>query len=168
VFLPCGTTDWEFGAITDGTCYAIAGDAPLDYLLSHRSKILRLLDKDPTCLNVKCGQYKTVVFEGIFVVISNFPPPVDPALRRRFTVIHADQNGFQEIKPETTTIHEEEMDNETICISSDEEDIEIDATTPVGASSEQSFHFTRDSNYKFGSLQWRDNQRQHVGFCDSD
>jgi len=168
IFLPCGTTDWEFGAISNGTAYAVAGDAPLDYLLSHRSKILRLLDKDPTCLNVKCGQYKTVVFEGIFVVISNFPPPIDPAILRRFTVIHANEDGFQTIKPEIQTINEDQEDHEAIIISSDEEDVEVMETNEVRPSSGEPLYFTRNVDYQFGDLQWRNSWREHGSICKLD
>lgn len=166
VFLPCGTSNWEFGDLTSQTAYAVAGDSPLDYLLQHRSTILRLLDKDPTPLNVKCGQFKTVIFEGIFVVVSNFPPPEDPALRRRFVIIHADCNGVQEVKPEVETIQEDIP--EVIEVSSDEEIRESISSDEEWSGDGQQVHGEGQPIDRDGQVQWGRGHGQHGDYCEFD
>lgn len=119
VYLPCGSTNWEFGEINNCTVYAVAGDAGESYLSSHRQAILRLTDGDPISINVKCGGFKTVIFKGILIVISNYPPEQDAALLRRFTVINANEYGVSETIQPKTEIQEDV--EETINISSEEE-----------------------------------------------
>lgn len=121
VWLPCAGSAWEFGDVENNTRLAIAGDAPSGYFDSHRSIILRLCDRDPVSVNVKCGAFKSVVFSGSLVIISNFPPPSDPAFLRRFEVIFAEENGFVSSKEEVIEIPSSPSDTE-VWISSDSSD----------------------------------------------
>lgn len=122
-WLPCGASGWEFGDIDNYTTLAIAGDAGADYFDSHRSVILRLCDRDPVSLNVKCGSFKSVIFRGSFVIISNFGPPSDPAFLRRFKIILAEEDGFLQRKEEAEEIPSSPPST-PITISSSSEDEE--------------------------------------------
>lgn len=120
VWLPCETNGWEFGALDNYSTLVIAGDAPENYLSVHRSTILRLCDRDPVSVNVKCGAYKSVIFNGSLVIASNYPPPNDPALLRRFEVIYTDCDGFYKEKDEAISVPSSPGDTQ-IWITSDEE-----------------------------------------------
>lgn len=125
-YLPCGLTAWEFGVLKSGIRLAIASDVAENYMQTHRQTLLRLCDKEPVQVNVKCGSFKQVLYAGSLLIVSNFDPPEDEALARRFVFVNADTNGFQTVKTdvETVRITEEEMDS--IEISSDEEDIKTE------------------------------------------
>lgn len=126
VWLPCAASAWEFGDLENTTTLAIAGDAPANYFESHRSTILRLCDRDPVSINVKCGAFKSVVFKGSLVIISNFGPPLDPAFARRFEVIEADCDGFYTEKEEDAIEVPSSPSDTEIWISSSEDEASCD------------------------------------------
>lgn len=126
VWLPCAASAWEFGDLDNNSTLAIAGDAPANYFDSHRSTILRLCDRDPVSINVKCGSFKSVVFKGSLVIISNFGPPLDPAFARRFEVIEADCDGFLSEKlEEEIEIPSSPSCSSPIFISSSEDECDL-------------------------------------------
>lgn len=100
VYLPCGLTEFEFSNVSEACRFIIAGDAPSDYCQKHRSQLLTLCDRGYVSINVKCAPISQFVFSGQVIIVSNYVLPADEALARRFTEIHADEEGFQEI-PQT-------------------------------------------------------------------
>jgi len=129
--LQCGKTDWEFGAVTSDTKVILAGDAPGDYVMSHRSTILQLADKGRVTINVKCAPIKTIVFRGQIIIISNDKQEVDAALERRFIWIQATEDAFQTLIQAKTEVPEEVPEDETIYISSEDEEEECICTGSV-------------------------------------
>lgn len=126
--LPSGSTAWEFGSLLSQHTLAVAGDADSSYASVHRQVLLRLCDRAPVSVNVKCGAMRTVVFTGTIVILSNYPPPEDSAFLRRFTVIHADTYGVR--KKEILQIKIEEEVSETsddtaVWVSSSDEEVGI-------------------------------------------
>lgn len=121
--LSCGNSQWEFGEIQDNTTMVIAGDAPADYMLTHREMLLQLADRRMVVINQKCGPIKTLRFVGTIIIVSNYSPAdifsQHPELKRRFNEVHASEKGWTESqRPEVKT----ETDHEEIIISSDEEE----------------------------------------------
>lgn len=99
VHLPCSDSDFEFSGIKSTTTVIVAGEADRGYLKKHRSNILRLTDGSPFTINPKYERLRTIVFRGLFVIVSNhalLQEEGDEALRRRFQEVQACEKAIQE------------------------------------------------------------------------
>lgn len=118
VHLPCGESMFEFSDVDSTTSLIVAGDAPAGYLNRYRSTFLQLADKGAVSINVKCGPIRRIVANATLIIVSNYPPPEDEALRRRFIIVEADDYGVCPAPIPKIEVPEEVL--ETISISSDD------------------------------------------------
>jgi len=93
--LPGGDSAFEFSQLENDCELIISHDCSESYTTKHRETILKLCDGGLIAINPKCQAVKTIRFRGTLLLLSNFPPPTDPAFTRRFEVIYADEDGFQ-------------------------------------------------------------------------
>lgn len=111
--VPCTLSPFEFSQVSTRTSLVIAPDVCAGYINTHRQQILQMCDRSCIGINPKCAPVTSFKFNGSLCIVSNFPPPDDPAVLRRFKVIQAIGHGFQKIKTE--------VQEETYLISSDSE-----------------------------------------------
>ena len=95
-------------------------------MTKHRAQLLRLCDKGPVAINVKCGPIKTVYFRGQVIIVSNVnlhdECKDDQALLRRFIWVQVrNKDAIQKKVQIKTEIPEDIPEEETIVISSDSE-----------------------------------------------
>ena len=124
--LPCTDSPFEFSEIESNTQVVLAGDVGSGYMTKHRAQLLRLCDKGPVAINVKCGPIKTVYFRGQVIIVSNVnlhdECKDDQALLRRFIWVQVrNKDAIQKKVQIKTEIPEDIPEEETIVISSDSE-----------------------------------------------
>lgn len=89
-YLSCTDTSFEFGDITDATQVVYAPDVLPNWLDRHHTTLLRLCDRRIATVECKYIQSKRVLFQGIVIIVSNYPPHSLPGFERRFEVIDID------------------------------------------------------------------------------
>lgn len=89
-YLSCTETQFEFGDITDATEVVYAPDVLPNWLDRHHTTLLRLCDQKITTVECKYIQSKRVLYQGIVIIVSNYPPNRLPGFERRFIEIDID------------------------------------------------------------------------------
>lgn len=107
-----------------------------DYAFHNTSQLKRLIEGEPFSYPVKCGEDKIIAFRGPIIFVSNFEIVDDMALRNRLHFVSASTPYFE---VSCVAIPKEEVNSEaednTIEISSEEEDTFETTETSVSASS---------------------------------
>ena len=96
LYLPCGSTEFEFSDVAYKHKLIIAEDVSENYFEKHRQMLLQILNKMLISINKKCAPITTIKVRAQMIILSNYKIVFDEALARRLKVIHANRDGFQE------------------------------------------------------------------------
>lgn len=80
---------FAYSGLNSATRAIYIPDADKIFFANHRETVLRLAEGKVLSIASKFSGPLKMAFHGLFVVVSNYQPPVDPAFVNRFTIIHA-------------------------------------------------------------------------------